>query len=517
MAKRINNRSVVFKAYSQHQLMAFPPSLDELIAAGHPVRVVNQVVDQLDLEPLIKLYKGGGASNYHPKMLLKVLVYAYMTNVYSSRKMEAAVQENIHFMWLSGMARPDHHTLNRFRSQRLKDSLRKIFDQVVLLLNGEGLLSIKDICTDGTKIEANANRYTFVWGNSIKTNKEKIKKQLGELWRYAQQVAEAETDLPEPPDFDKATIDSEQVKQAVEQIDKALRDNPNVSNKVRAKLDYAKKNWPANLEKYAAQQGILGERNSYSKTDTDATFMRLKEDHMKNGQLKPAYNLQVSSSGQYIVNYTVHQDPTDTTTLIGHLDQHRQSFGANPGIVTADAGYGSEQNYQHLEEEQIGAYVKYGYFDKEQSAKDQRERPFTIDKLHYNERTDTYICPMGQRMSNIGTSTTSTANGFGRTLTRYQAVNCGTCPLNGRCHKQKGDRVIEVNHRLNRHKKIAKERLNSEEGVGYRKRRPVDIEPIFGNIKQNHGFRRFMLRGKEKVAIETGLLAIAHNLRKKAA
>ena len=142
--------------------MLLPPSLEELIVADHPVRIVNQVLDKIDIEPLLQQYSGGGSSSFHPRMLLKVLVFAYINNNYSSRKIESALKENIHYMWLSGMSTPDHNTINRFRSERLKEVLRQVFTQVVLLLSEEGLLNIKELYTDGTKIEANASRYTFV-------------------------------------------------------------------------------------------------------------------------------------------------------------------------------------------------------------------------------------------------------------------------------------------------------------------------------------------------------------------
>ena len=144
----------VFKAYVQNQAWLIPPSLDELIDINHPVRVVSEVIDSIDIDKLIKKYKGGGASSYHPRMLLKVLVYSYLNNVYSSRKMEAAVKENIHFMWLAGMAQPDHHTLNRFRSERLRNILREVFAQIVLLLVDSGHVNLKEVYTDGTKIQS---------------------------------------------------------------------------------------------------------------------------------------------------------------------------------------------------------------------------------------------------------------------------------------------------------------------------------------------------------------------------
>lgn len=342
-----------------------------------------------------------------------------------------------------------------------------------------------------------------------------MKKQLTEIWQYAQQVASNEDKMPEPPDFTE--IDSEKVKATVEKLNEKLAGRDDTDKKVKAKLNYITKHYPQNIEKYERQEAILGERNSFSKTDTDATFMRMKEDHMLNGQLKPGYNVQISTSNQFIVNYTIHPNPTDTTTLTTHIARHEASFGKAPTMLTADAGYGSEENYALLEQRETIAFVKYGMFDKEQNENYNKKHPFATNKLFYNPEKDCYICPMGQQMGFTGTSTKTTVTGYKQTVKRYQAKNCATCPLNGACHKSKGNRVIEINENLNRLKKKAHELLNSEEGIQRRKKRCFDVEPTFGNIKQNHDFRRFLLRGKEKVEIEWGLIAIAQNLRKKAA
>lgn len=513
--KKRNDLKVVFKTYDQSQQMLLPPSLEELIAAAHPVRVVNKVIDQINIDPLLKKYKAGGTSSFHPRMLLKVLVFSYINNIYSSRKIEEALQQNIHFMWLSAMSTPDHNTINRFRSDRLKDVLQQIFTQVVQLLVAEGLLNIKELYIDGTRIEANANRYTFVWGKAIRTSKEKIKQQLDQLWKYAQQVAAEEMDDTDPSGFDK--IDADKVEQTINKINEALKDK-DVDGAVKQKLKYAQKNWPANLKKYEQHEKIIGEaRSSYSKTDTDATFMRMKEDHMKNGQLKPAYNVQISTNNQFIASYSIHQKTTDTNTLITHLDQHEKQYNQQPEVVVADAGYGSEENYQALEDKKITAYVKHNQFDRKQSHNIQSRQPFSADKLYYNKEKDCYYCPMGQPMNNVGTTTKTTTTGYKQNLIVYKAKNCGGCPLRGVCHKAKGNRTLEVNHNLSRLKQQADQLLLTEQGIQHRKRRCYDVEPVFANIKNNHHFRRFMLRGIEKVSIETGLLALAHNLRKKAA
>ena len=505
----------IFKPYNQHQIMMLPPSLDELISKDHPVRVVNDVINSINIEPLISAYKSTGCSSYHPQMLLKVLVYGYVSNVYSSRKLETSCKENINFMWLSAMNYPDHNTINRFRGVRLKEALREIFEQVVQLLAKEGLLSIEDIYTDGTKIEANANKYTFVWKKSIQTNKEKMKKQLAEIWDYAQNLADDEDRLPDPPDF--TTIDSEKVKDTVDKLNKAVSKKKDVPSKVKAKMRYVTKNFPENIEKYERQEEILGQRNSFSKTDNDATFMMMKEDHMKNGQLKPGYNIQISTSNQCIVNYTIHPNPTDTRTLESHINQHEKSYGKSPKSITADAGYGSEENYNILEQKEIRSFVKYNMFDKQQHQATKDKTPFSSDKLYYQKESESYICPIGQQMKFIGEVKRKNSTGFEQTIKRYQAKNCKSCPLNGTCHKSQGNRTIEINENLNRQRLNAFQLLNSEEGIEKRKKRCYDVEPVFGNIKNNHKFKRFMLRGKDKVEIEWGLLAIAQNIRKKAA
>tara|TARA_R110002124_G_C8915326_1_gene510812 strand:+ start:89 stop:1627 length:1539 start_codon:yes stop_codon:yes gene_type:complete len=505
--------NVAFKDYNPNQLMILPPSLEELIPLNHPGRTVNQIIERIDLTSVYALYSGNGSSSYHPKLLLKILVYGYLENCYSSRKLEKAIRENIVYMWLAGMQRPDHHTINRFRSERLRNVIGDIFAQVVLLLHEEGLLDIKEVYTDGTKIEANANRYTFVWGKSVKKSKERISAQLKELWDYAGSVASAELGAEEPEFINPS---AEKVTQTVEKINRAL-EGKTVDKKVKQKLNYAKKNWPAKLEEYARKEEVLGERNSYSKTDPDATFMRMKEDHMKNGQLKPAYNLQLSTHGQFVVNYSIHPNPNDTLTLKPHLELYRSRYGFYPAICTADAGYGSEENYSYLEENSMEAFVKYNLFHKELRQENKRNRTYgLLEDLYYDPAKDHYICPMGQVMEASGESTRKTSTGFVQHLLHYRAKNCIGCPLAAACKPGKDGKILQINRNLQDYKATAKTLLTSAEGIARRKQRATDVEPVFGNLKYNKGMGRYLLRGKEKVNVETGLLVIAHNLAKMA-
>jgi transposase len=223
-------KKIPFKPYHDKQSMLFPPNLDEMVSEGHPVRIVDSIIDKVDIQSILDTYSGGGTSGYHPRMLLKVLIYAYLKNIYSSRQIEEALKENIHFMWLSGMSTPDHNTINRFRGKRLDGNLKEIFASVVEMLSEQGYLSIREVYIDGTKVEANANRYTFVWGKAIATQKQKIKEQLEQIWAHVQSVYEDEKDLPPTPDFEE--ISAEKVEQAITQINEALK-NKEVSSEVK--------------------------------------------------------------------------------------------------------------------------------------------------------------------------------------------------------------------------------------------------------------------------------------------
>ncbi|MUP40136.1 MULTISPECIES: IS1182 family transposase [Labilibaculum] len=500
-----------FKAYHQNQMILFPPSLSDFISSEHPVRTISSIIDGVQIDRILEKYSYTGAKAYHPKMMLKLLVYSYLCNVYSSRKIEQAASENVHFMWLSGMQKPDHNTIARFRSSRLKGVLKEVFSQVVLLLVDSGHIDLQTIYVDGTKIEANANKFSFVWGKAIQKNIQRMKDRLGELWDYTEQVAKSDLANVSKPDL--SDVDPEKIEQTIETINEALRDKK-VDAKKRRQLNYAKKNYADNLRKNEQKLKILEERNSYSKTDPDATFMRMKDDYMQNGQLKPGYNLQFSTQNQFIVNYSNHNNPTDTKTFIPHMKEVQQLYPDKLNSVCADSGYGSEENYEFLEAEGLTSFVKYNYFHKEQKKGAKTYCEFHPNNLFYDSKQDIYYCPMGQVMNLKKIKKEKSQAGHFKTIHVYQAQNCNGCPLRGMCHKAKGNRTIQINHRLNELRSKAREHLTSEEGLKHRSQRPVDVEAAFGNLKHNKGFKRFLLRGKEKVEIEMGLLALAINLKK---
>lgn len=499
---------LAIKSDNQNQIMLFPPSLDELIPSNHVVRIVSAVIDRLDISGILSTYRGGGNSCFDPRMMLKVLIYAYLNNVYSSRKIERMLAENICFMWLSGMSRPDYRTINYFRGKRLKTGIDSVFTQVVELLHQEGLVTLNVQYIDGSKVESSANKYTFVWRKSVEKFDSRLKQKTDALLKQIEEKYAIECE--EDTSAGELTVEdfSERLERLSEKIDES-----EISRQEARTIKKIKEESIPKMEEYREHLEIMGERNSYSKTDHDATFMRMKEDHMMNGQLKPGYNVQISTENQFITHYGIYQRPTDTLTYITYQKAFRDRYGRFSDSNVADSGYGSEENYKFMTDNGIAPYVKFNMFHVEQKKK-YSDNPFLPQNLFYNEKDNYYVCPMGQHMDFVREEKRYTESGFEQTVSIYMARRCHGCPLRAKCHKAKGNRTIEVNHRLNAYKDMVRSLLTSEEGLMHRSRRPIEPEAVFGQLKANGMFKRFRLKGLSGTGIEFGLKAIAHNLMK---
>lgn len=499
---------VIFKSYKENDSLLLPPSLGDLVPQTHPARIVSRVIDHLDISSIESKYKGGGTSCYNPRMLIKVLVYSYMCNTFSGRKIERQLKENIIYMWLSGYSTPDFRTLNLFRSQRLNGDFESIFAQVVELIHREGLVTLDVQYIDGTKIESVANKYTFVWKGAVDTYDERLKTKVDAVLRQAEKVISSDEDQISTTTGMNADEFQRRVDNIVEKIEK-------VPSEMQKEIKKINKESLPKMKEYERHKEILQERGSYSKTDQDATFMRMKEDYMGNGQLKPGYNVQISTENQYITNYGIYQKPGDTTTLIDYLESFNRKYHRQSNEIVADSGYGSEQNYDYMLDNKIIPYVKYNYFHMD--IRKERKRPSDAYKLtlpYYNSDEDYFVCSMGQHMTYIGNRSRKSEIGHVGEYRKYMAQDCSKCPIKGVCTKAKGNRIYEVNLNLMKQKKLVRELLTSERGLEHRSKRPIEPEAVFGQIKYNSGFKRFRLKSIPKVSVEFGLIALAHNLRK---
>ena len=505
-----------FRSYDPDQTLLFPQRIDRDIPKDDPVRILKSVIESLDLSGFKKLYHERGRSPYHPKMMLMVILYSYMNNVYSCRKIEKLLYRDIYYIWLSGYQKPDFATINRFRN-RVKNEIGHIFTLLVLILVEKGFVTLEVEYLDGTKIESKANKYTFVWRKIVERNREKLLEKIRVL---LQQINE-QMAQDKAADVDTLELTPQTLCEISKEFKEALGSTPEAKTKEEKAAQRGKNKMFKELERhgeklaeYNSRLEQMEGRNSISKTDPSATFMRMKEDAMCNGQTKPGYNLQISSENQFITDFALFPNPTDTLTFIPFLGSFPGRYGRFPKRVVADSGYGSEENYRFMDEAGIEGFVKYNRFHLEHRP---RYKPDTFhpDSLYYNEEGDYYICPMGQRMSRTGTLQTRTEGGYISQSACYRAIRCKGCPLRCLCYKAKANqRTIRVNHRLNAYKRKACELLTSEEGIKERGRRCIEPEAVFGQMKSNMAYRRFRHMGKDKVVMDFTFFAIAFNIKK---
>ena len=531
-----------FKPYIMTQPSLIPPSWDELIPSDHLVRVVNRVIDKLDLEALLKKYKGGGTSSYHPRMMLKVLVYAYTQRIYSSRQIGKALRENLNFLWISGGNQPDFRTINGFRGEKMKGVIEAVFTSVLELLIEEGYVKLENYFVDGTKVEANANRHKVVWAKSRAKYEERLQEKVKALLKEIDAVNEAENEAYGDKDLEEmggsgGGIEAEKLEKKIVELNQRLKAQPENKKLAKAIKKMATDYLPRQ-KRYEEQERKLAGRNSYSKTDEDATFMRMKEDRGAKEPLpKPAYNIQTGTEGQFVVGFSLHQRSGDTTCLIPHLEGVKANLAAIarrkpellphgedeqprylPRNISADAGYGSEENYVYFEEHKLGNYVKYNTFHREQhkyrAPRLIHKALFRSENFPYDEQADAFTCPTGQLLTYRYTGHEKSDNGYPIETRHYEAADCNTCPFKPDCTRAKGNRHMRVSFRLRRFREQAKTNLLSETGRKLRVQRNVEVETFFGQTKHNMHFRRFHLRGVEKAKTEWGLVCIAQNMRK---
>ena len=511
------------KDYPFNQLMLFPPDLRDLIPENHLVRVINDFVEKLDLSFVYETFKGGGASAYHPRMMLKILIYAYTQKIFTSRKIAKAVRENINLIWLAGFSRPNFRTINRFRQKHLGKTFQKVFSNAVELLIKSNHINLNEYFVDGTKIEADANRYSFCWKKATDKYHALLEAKVAHLFTEIDELNRLEdscygnSDIAETGEeltkVNSQEIDA-QVKKLQDQLSGKKKKSYSESDKKRFQaLKKLRSDFLPRAKKYENYQSLFKGRNSFSKTDSDATFMCMKEDHMHNRKLKPGYNLQIGTNNQFIVSYSVHSNPGDVLTLIPHLKKLKDEHGRFPLKVIADAGYGSEENYQFMKDSKVEAYVKFNHFDN-QSKRSFKKKIFHTDNLKYDSKHDSLVCPAGKRLIKKREVERKTENGYIQTSCIYRADGCANCENNSECCNGKDFREVRVNHMLREHKQKAINLLRSEEGIKLGKRRSTEPETVFGNIKHNLGFKRLHLRGNVGANVECGLISFAHNMIK---
>lgn len=501
--------------------LKLPLNIEIIILEDDSVRLLSQFVEAMDLTDLYSTYER--INSVSPRTLLKIVLYSYMNGDYSSRSMELNCKRNINFMFLlEGAPAPDHATFARFRSIRFAPCSKRILAEMSNTLFDLGEVSDETIFIDGTKIEPSANKYTFVWKKAVTKNQAKL------LIKLADFVAECEQ-LYDLKIVYGDTVKIKHVKKLRKKL-YALKQSENVvfvhgigkrktplQKSIEALEEYLSK-----LKEYNQKIHICGERNSYSKTDHDATFMRMKEDAMGNGQLKPAYNLQYGVDSEYITWLTIGPQPTDTTTLIPFLKDAEKHLNFKYKNITADAGYESEENYLFLEENGQLSYIKPANYEISKTRK-YRNDIGKIENMEYDEALDIYTCRNGKKkltVDHIRHSKSKT--GYVSEKTIYRCENCESCPYKKDCIKgnncktplEERTKTLQVAKTFLKYRQEDLERILSDDGILFRTNRSIQAEGSFGDLKQDMQFRRYLSKGTTNVLAESTLLAMARNINK---
>ncbi len=484
------------------------------------MRLLNAVVERMDLRNIMRSYSHMGRIEYPPRILLKILLYAYMRRIYSTREIERACRENVCFMYLlEGYSPPDHNTICRFRAKYLVGHEKDLLEQMTQLLVSWGFVSMASVFIDGTKIEANANRYGFVWRKSTEKARAKLLAKIVSELPAVVASAGIKWHIPE-------SVEIRHLKKLRKKLCEK-RDSENivfVSGKGHHKPALQKAlekvtEWLGKLKQYTLDLHICGDRNSYCKTDHDATFMHMKEDHMRNGQLKPGYNVNVASSEEFIIGSYISADRSDVLTLIPFMKRLREYRIKN---VVVDSGYESEENYCYFESlPETNLYVKPANHEQKKTRK-YRTDISRRENMDYDAETDSYTCARGKQITFDYDKKVKSKSGFGLTTSVYSCKECTGCPLKEKCIRASGSRkpleernkVLYVSKRFASQREAMEEKINSEQGKLLRVNRSIQAEGVFAMVKEDMSFRRFLLRGAVKVEVEWTLLSMAYNILK---
>ncbi len=518
-------KKILRKNYTLNQKvyqLKLPFDIDCIIPSNDSVRLLSQFVEEMDLTELYSTYFRVRENQVSPIKMLKIMLYAYMNGIYSSRDIELACRRDINFMFLlEGASAPDHSTFARFRSLHFAPCSEKILGEMSNFLYKVGEISGNSIFIDGTKIEACANKYTFVWKKAVTKNMAKLLIKLADLVKECEElygiklIYKDKVQLKHVKKLRKKLYELK-ILEGIEFVHGCGKRKTTLQKSIERLEEYLSK-----FKEYNQKVYTCGDRNSYSKTDIDATFMRMKEDSMKNGQLKPAYNVQHGVDSEYITWLTVGPQPTDTTTLIPFLKTMEENLNFKYLKIVADAGYESEENYSFIEDNNQIAFIKPANYELSKTRKYKNDIG-KIENMNYDSENDFFICRNGKKLKVEGVKLRKSKTGYESEKTIYSCEDCSNCNYKSKCIRgnncktplEERIKKIETSKKFNRQRKEDLERIISDEGCLLRMNRSIQAEGSFAQVKQDMNFRRFMCRGQRNVLAESTLLAMAHNINK---
>lgn len=513
--QKTNKQHKDYTEFNGYYQLVLPLNFEVLIPEDDSVRLLSQILEGLNYSKLYRAYsRTGRKPSVEPKILFKVLTYAFLNNIYSNRKIVTACRRDINFMWLlQGAKAPNQSTIARFRKKYLAEAVEDLFYQLVQYLHNIGEIKFENLFVDGTKIEANANRYTFVWKKVVNKNENKMfdkiqscieKINLTYMTNFAVAKDTLLDDIKKTLCYIRQRIQEENI-----ELVHGIGKRKSKLQKFKEELE----SYYERQEKYDAHNKLFEGRNSYSKTDTDATFMHMKDDHMRNSQLKPGYNVQIGVESEYVTGVGVFQDRADIATLIPFLEDMRSNLGRKYQNIIADSGYESEENYLYLEEKKQNYYIKpqtYEKWKKKSFKNDISKR----ENMIYNEEKDEYTCHNGKLLKPTSITHRTSATGYRSEVTVYECEDCSGCQHKSKCTKAQGNRKMQVSKTFIAKRQMSYENIISDKGILLRVNRSIQVEGAFGVLKNDYQFNRFLTRGKSSVKNEFILLCFGYNINK---
>lgn len=503
---------VQFIPGTSNDSLLIPPNVGDFIPEDSPVRLVNSVLDMVDISDIVRSYRNitDGRPAYNPRMLLKIVVYGYFNNIFSSRDLESVLRRDAHMIWLSGYQFPDHTTINRFRV-RFEPFIKKTFSSLGRILAERGEIAFdEELYVDGTTIRSRAARRSIKWRHAAENfsamAEESIQKSID---RMLEQIDESVRN--ELVEEGQVSYTAEEARELAEEVEKRMKeeDRKKVRSSIKAVREACdrKEKHDKTLEQCHGRCGI-------APSDPECGIMHAKEDGYQ-AKPTPNYNVQAATQNQYVLNYGVYDTSADKKTAIDFFNTCIAENGEMPQAIVADGGYGCEELYVTLERMGIEAVIKYNNFDRDILRSLVNNGDFDKRNFRLTASQDNLICPAGHEMIIVGVEKSHTESGFPVDRTKFTCTHCKDCPFKDKCYVTTNkDNITTHNIRGLIEEDKARKRLMLPENQARLRRRNLEPEAVFGQMKHNRGYKQFRHFGKAKVTTDLGFMFMALNLRK---
>lgn len=482
--KFVNNNTEINYTPKQGR---FPVFVSDLLEISDPVIAFDHVMEAIGVQKYLKgKVKSTGRLGYNPVNLLKTVLFAFRDKGYASlRTIDDECRVNIRYMYLMDYETPSYHTFGNFINEYLEDSIEDIFKDINEYLFEQDHVDLNHLYIDGSKFEANANKYTFVWKKATEKYRYALFAKITELFEKMNQELSYEgvtiqINTEYVPAYLDEVLSSYRILRKIDESTfvhgKGHRKSAEQRN-VEKLIEYRDK-----LSEYVEKLETCGEdRNSYSKTDPSATFMRMKRDYMGNDQLLPAYNVQVGVADEYIAVVDVNRYRSDMDCFVPLMEKFKGIYGFYPKYPVADAGYGSYNNYIFCQENGMEKFMKFTMYQKEVKDEKYRDNPFRAVNFKIDDKGN-LRCPNNKKMI-FSHRKPAKNNNYGRQEEIYRCEDCSGCPYAEQCKKTDKNRTISLNQELTAMHREVLENLECIHGALLRTNRSIQAEGTFGVIK----------------------------------